>query len=122
MYVYKIFETVNNFYYYVISHIDDTDIVLEHKEHYCALRPEVLINKYLNFIGWDAVDCEKSDIRPIDLINNNIPQDEKCMNNSQKFSEFIIEKPKAKRAPKNKAVQIDKPKTKGKKAQLIIQE
>ena len=47
MYVYKIFETVNNFYYYVISHIDDTDIVLEHKEHYCALRPEVLINKYL---------------------------------------------------------------------------
>ena len=118
MYVYKIFETVNNFYYYVISHIDDTDIVLEHKEHYCALRPEVLINKYLNFIGWDAVDCEKSDIRPIDLINNNIPQDEKCMNNSQKFSEFIIEKPKAKRAPKNKAVEIDKPKLKVKKRNL----
>ena len=44
------------------------------------------------------------------------------MNNSQKFSQFIVEKPKAKRAPKNKAVQIDKPKTKGKKAQLIIQE
>ena len=44
------------------------------------------------------------------------------MNNSQTFSEFIVEKPKAKRAPENKAVQIEKPKTKGKKLQLIIQE
>ena len=119
MFVYKIFETVNNFYYYVVSHIDDDDIVLEHTEHYSAHHPEVLINKYLNSIGWDAINCVKSDIKPIDFINNNIPQDEKCMNNSQKFEEFIImTKPKAKRAPKPKAGQ---PKPRGKKTQELVQ-
>ena len=126
MNVYKIFETVNNFYYYVVSHIDDADIVLEHTEHYSAHHPEKPMNTYLNSIGWDVIDCEKVDsIKPIDVINNTIPPDEKCMNNSQKFQEFIVEaKPKAKRAPKPKAEQIEKPKPKprGEKAQVQVKE
>ena len=72
------------------------------------------------------ISCRKVDtINPIDIINNSIPPDEKCMNNSQTFQEFIVEaKPKAKRGPKSKAEQTEpkKPKPRGKKSQVLIQE
>ena len=125
MFVYKIFEVKNNFFQYVISHIDDEDMVLEHQEHYAVHHNDKPINKYFNLIGWDDVDIEKVDIKPSDVINKSLPSNEKCMNISNKFEEFIVEPPpKAKRAAKPKAepkiAKVPKPKGKVSKAAVNI--
>ena len=88
MFVYKFFETVNNFYYLLMSHLDDQDTVLEHFEHACAHKNTVDVNKYLNETGWDVVGIKKSTVTPIDMINNNLGNDEHCMNVSEKNKEF----------------------------------
>ena len=125
MFVYKIFEVTNNFFHYVISHIDDEEMVLEHQEHYAVHHADKLINKYFNLIAWDNVDIEKVDIKPSDVINKSLPSNEKCMNISNKFEEFIVEPPpKAKRTAKPKAepksAKTPKPKGKVSKASVNI--
>ena len=101
MFVYKIHECINNFYLYLISHLDDPDMVLEHFEHACAHKCNVDVNKYFNQIGWDVIGIEQTQITPIDFINNNLGNDDHCMNISQKFKDLItIEKSKAPRQPK----------------------
>ena len=122
-FVYKILETVNNFYLYLISHIDDVDLVQEHYEHYCFNHPEQKENEYFNLIGWDKIDTQKIDnIKPIDIINNTLPIDEKCINNSEKYKEFIIipekktKKEKVKVIKENVSKPKKEPKPKAKKA------
>ena len=121
-YVYKIIDTENKFYYYVLSPIKDENIVLQHCEHWAAHEPNESVNKYYNLIGWDAIDIERvTDIKPEDIITCSIPQDEKCINKSDKFMEFIIEPPKKEkkqRAPKEAKEAKPKPKPKGKKATM----
>jgi len=112
-FVYKILETVNNFYLYLISHIDDVDLVQEHYEHYCFNHPEQKENEYFNLIGWDKIDTQKIDnIKPIDIINNTLPIDEKCINNSEKYKEFIIIPEKKTKKEKVKVIKenVSKPK------------
>jgi len=89
--VYKIIDHDNDFFKYVISDIDNGEMVLEHFEHYCGLFPlENAINKYFNLVAdWDTVDFEESKLNPIDVVNKSIPQDEKCMNVSNKFEELV---------------------------------
>ena len=79
--VYKIFETINNNYFYVISHVDDPDIVFMQFEHTSANKPNEPLYKYLNTaIGWDNIGIEKcDDIKPIDVINGVYGTDPKCM-------------------------------------------
>ena len=93
--VYKIFETINNYYFYVISHVDDKDIVLMQFEHTSVNKPSEPMYKYLNtVVGWDNISIEKCDINPIDIINGSLIQfkDDKCMNLNNSFISLIPEK------------------------------
>ena len=57
---YKIFEIVNGFFYYVVSHIDDLDLNLTIAENWGATDELNPINQYYNFVpGWDAVQIVK---------------------------------------------------------------
>ena len=103
--VYKFFETINNFYFYVISHVDDENIVLTQFEHTSANKPNVSMYKYLNYVvGWDNISIEKCDtIKAVDIINNSLDSDDKCMNISTSYESFIIEKkPKRENCQKKK--------------------
>ena len=91
-FVYKIFETQNNYYLYIVSHIDDEELVLEHYEHYSANHFNIPKNKYFNLMGWDLIDIQKvNDVKAIDVINNTLPADEKCMNVSTSYEKLISE-------------------------------
>ena len=122
--VYKIFETINNFYFYVISHVDDENIVLTQFEHTAANKPKLAMYKYLNdVVGWDSISIEKCDtIKAVDIINNSLVSDDKCMNISTSYESFIIEKkPKEKKPPKEKIVKEKKiPKQKANKSCVQI--
>ena len=104
--VYKIFETVNNYYFYAISHVDDKDIVLMQFEHTSAIRPDEPLYKYLNTaVGWDNINIEKcDDINAIDIINGSLKglSDDKCMNNNNTFMSLIPEKKKKEKVVKEK--------------------
>jgi len=129
--VYKIFENVNGYYYYVISHINDIDLNLSIAENFAVTDEEHPINKYLtNVAGWDNIDIETSTISPVDALANKFPVDPKNMLISDDYKgaledelqkivtkktrgKKVVEKkeddgePKAKKAP---------PKPRGKKA------
>ena len=70
-YVYKYIETINNYYFYVISHVDDENIVLMQFEHTSANKPNLSMYKYLNdTVGWDHINIEKYDnLKAVDIIN-----------------------------------------------------
>ena len=78
-YVYKTFETINGFFFYVISVMNDEEVVIEQVEHTSANKPDLPMYKYLNeTVGWDNVDIEKAtNVKPIDVINNQYANDEK---------------------------------------------
>ena len=103
MFVYKVLDTVNGYYHYIVSHIDDEDLVLEHQEHYSAHCPENPINMYFNtVVGWDDVDIQKvEDIKPADIINKNFPADPLNMAISDDYKK-LIPPPKPKKEPKQK--------------------
>ena len=102
--VFKITESANNFYYLLASHISDPELVIEHFEHYIGNNPDLDIAKYFDFIGWELIDIQKVDnVKPADLMNGSLPVDDHCMNTSEKYKEFIVEKPKPKRQTKPKA-------------------
>ena len=129
--VYKIFENVNGYYYYVISHINDIEWNLSIAENFAVTDEEHPINKYLtNVAGWDNIDIEESTISPVDAPANKFPADPKNMLISDDYKgvledelqkivtkktrgKKVVEKkeddgePKAKKAP---------PKPRGKKA------
>ena len=106
-YVYKIIETINNYYFYVISHVDDENIVLMQFEHTSANKPNLSMYRYLNdVVGWDHINIEKcGDVKAVDVINSTFVHDDKCMNISNAYESLIVEKkPKEKKAPKEKVV------------------
>lgn len=106
--VFKIFEKVNNYYYYIISHIANEDLNLDIAESWASEEQENPINTYLSVIGFDNVDIQKcSDISPIQVINRSFPSDTKNMNVSDEFKTVLQEalkklqeakKPRAKKA------------------------
>ena len=59
--VFKIIDVENQFYKYIISEIDDTEMNLEHFEHYCGMFPEENdVTKYFNIVAdWDMVEIEE---------------------------------------------------------------
>ena len=90
--MYNFFETLYNYYFYVISHVDDKNIVLMQFEHTSANKSNEPLYKYLNSIGWDDIDIEKSDIKAVDVINSSFVSDDKCMNISNTNTSLIPEK------------------------------
>ena len=76
--VYKIFENVNGYYDYVISHINDIELNLSIAENFAATDEENPINKFLTSVaGWDNIDIEESAISPVDALANKFPEDPK---------------------------------------------
>ena len=132
--IFKIFEIVSGFYYLIVSHINDPDLNLTIAENWGATDESNPINQFISLTcGWDHLQIEKSDIACIDVITKNIPQDIKCMNNSDEYKklteeillnvkpkkEKIIKEPKQKiiKEPKQKKEKIIKePKPKAKKS------
>ena len=106
---YKIFQNVNGFYHYTISNIDDIELVRDIAENWGAIDPDNAINQYLTIvIGWDNIDCEKSTISPIDVINKNFSADNKNMVVSDEFKKFTeeeIQKLKNKKSRSKKVVE-----------------
>ena len=94
-YSYKIFEKVNGYYFYFISHIDHTDLNFNICESYADAFPDVPINQYFNIItDWsEDADIEKCDnISPIQVINKQFPtNDVKNMNVSNDFEKVLNE-------------------------------
>ena len=119
--VYKFFETVNNYYFYIISHIDDPDIVLVQFEHTSANKPNEPLYKYLNTaVGWDNIGIDKcDDIKPIDVINGVYGNDTKCMNFNNTFESLIPEKKKKEKAAKEPKPKKE-PKPRSKKSNVKI--
>ena len=78
--VYKIFENVNGYHYYIISHINDIKLNLSIAENFAATDEENPVNKYLSTVsGWDNIDIEISTISPVDALANKFPVDPKNM-------------------------------------------
>ena len=107
--VFKIVDAENQFYKYIISEIDDTEMNLEHFEHYCGMFPEENdVTKYFNIVAdWDMVEIEEENkLSAINIKNKSFLADDKCMNKFNKFKEIVkatedeIEKEKALKAAK----------------------
>ena len=107
--VFKIIDTENGYYKYIISEIDDTEMNLEHFEHYCGMFPEENeITKYFNIVAdWDMIEIEEENkLSAIDVINKSFLADDKCMNKFNNYQELTknaleeIEKEKALKAAK----------------------
>ena len=121
--VFKIIDTENGYYKYIISEIDDTEMNLEHFEHYCGMFPEENdVTKYFNIVAdWDMVEIEEEPtLKAIEILNNSFVADEKCMNRFNKFKELVkaaedeIEKEKALKAAKKAKVPKEKKEAKPK--------
>ena len=112
---YKISEQDNGYFLYTISSLSDPELVLETMEFSIANEPQKQMNQYLMTSDFDKVICEQVSISPIDVINNTLPQDDKCINVSSSYIS-LIPPPKiaSKRVPKPKA-ETKKAKPKGKK-------
>ena len=88
-YSYKITESENNFYVYVVSLFDDPNYTMETFEHYVANSPQIPLCQYFNTCDFDEMKIEKVAINPVDILNKNLPADNHCANISQDFIALI---------------------------------
>ena len=89
---FKIQDTVNNYYYYTISDIDDPEFVLDIRDSYAEDQPDLPINTYFNIMGFDNATCTKApEISPIQVINKSYPSDPKNMLTSDEYKKVIEE-------------------------------
>ena len=88
MFVYKIIDPTSQFYLLVLSHIKDTEMVLEHSEHFFALNETDPMARFL-YTLWDDVEIEVSPITPRQFLEiqeksgagfDLVKSDTKCMN------------------------------------------
>ena len=116
MFVYKVSDEINGYYLYVVSRVKNIEIFEEQLEHYAANEPDDIDIAYFNFIGWNTIKIEVvSDIKPIDVLNKNLPNDGKCMNVTDSFKSLIVIPEKKKRVTKQKT---EKPKKEPKKPKI----
>ena len=63
---FKIFETVNGYYYYTISPINDLELNLSISENWGAVDQDNTINQYFTMcVGWDEVKIKKAIYLPL---------------------------------------------------------
>ena len=89
--VFKIFETINNYFYYIISHIDNEDLNLDIAESWAAEDVTNTINMYLTMIGFNNVSIEKSSISPLIVLQKSFQHDIKNMNISDDYKKILEE-------------------------------
>jgi len=121
IFTYKISEKQTNYYYYIVSHIDNKDLVLKYFEVEISEYPDSPVNQFFDFC-WDDISIDKSDVKPTDVINGTLPVDKLCMNTSDDYKMLLKqfleeeEKPKVKappkkpRTPKEPKVKVEKAK------------
>ena len=125
--VFKIFETINNYFYYIISHIDNEDLNLDIAESWAAEDVTNNINMYLTMIGFNNVSIEKSSISPLIILQKSFQHDIKNMNISDDYKKILEEglsKIKEKKTKVKKVKEVTElkpkkePKIKAKKSNL----
>ena len=118
MQVYKIFDPQTKYYLLVVSKIKDSEMVLEHEEHYYALNETEPIGKFF-FTLRDDVEIEVSPMTPKQFIEMN----DKSGASNEFEQHIVVPKPRGRgkkdpaepKQPKPKAT----PKPKGKKSAPI---
>ena len=120
---YKITEPVNGFYIYQLSGLTDPELVLEHYEHGLSIEDDDPLAKYL-FDKWDLVDITPAENltarQYLEIIDKSgasydlIKNDLKCINVSDEYKKFIVEKKPRGRGKKAVVADGDEPKPKPK--------
>jgi len=101
MKVYSIKEPVNNFYIYQISNLTDPELVLEHFEHALSIEDNDPLAKYL-YDKWDDIEISPAENitarQYLDIVDKSgagydaVKSDTKCINVSDEYQKFIVEK------------------------------
>ena len=101
MKVYSIKEPVNNFYIYQMSSLTDPELVLEHFEHGLSIEDSDPLAKYL-YDKWDDVEIAPAEnltaSNYLDIVDKSgagyemVRNDLKCINVSDEYKKFIVEK------------------------------
>ena len=123
MKVYSIKEPVNNFYIYQISNLTDPELVLEHFEHGLSIEDSDPLAKYL-YDKWDDVEIAPAENltarQYLDVVDKSgagydlVKNDPKCINVSDDYKKFIVEKKPRGRGKKAVVADGDEPKPKPK--------
>ena len=127
MKVYSIKEPIYGFYIYQMSSLTDPELVLEHFEHALSIEDDNPLAKFL-YDRWDDVSVEPAENltarQYLDVIDKSgawydlVKNDTKCMNISDEYQKFIVEKKRrGKKPPATSDVPLEakpKPKPKGK--------
>jgi len=123
MKVYSIKEPVNNFYIYQMSSLTDPELVLEHFEHGLSIEDSDPLAKYL-YDKWDDVEIAPAENltarQYLDIVDKSgagydmVKNDPKCINVSDDYKKFIVEKKPRGRGKKAVVADGDDPKPKPK--------
>ena len=123
MKVYSIKEPVNNFYIYQIYNLTDPELVLEHFEHGLSIEDSDPLAKYL-YDKWDDVEIAPAENLTarnyLDIVDKSgagydlVKNDPKCINVSDDYKKFIVEKKPRGRGKKAVVADGDEPKPKPK--------
>ena len=123
MKVYSIKEPVNNFYIYQMSSLTDPELVLEHFEHGLSIEDSDPLAKYL-YDKWDDVEIAPAENltarQYLDVVDKSgagydlVKNDPKCINVSDDYKKFIVEKKPRGRGKKAVVADGDEPKPKPK--------
>ena len=127
MKLFKITEPSQGFYIYQLSGLTDPELVLEHFEHALSIEDDNPLAKFL-YDKWDDVSVEPAENltarQYLDVIDKSgagydlVKNDTKCMNISDEYQKFIVEKKRrGKKPPATSDVPLEakpKPKPKGK--------
>ena len=123
MKVYSIKEPVNGFYIYQMSSLTDPELVLEHFEHGLSIEDSDPLAKYL-YDKWDDVEIAPAENltarQYLDIVDKSgagydlVKNDPKCINVSDDYKKFIVEKKPRGRGKKAVVADGDEPKPKSK--------
>jgi len=123
MKVYSIKEPVNGFYIYQMSSLTDPELVLEHFEHGLSIEDSDPLAKYL-YDKWDDVEIAPAENltarQYLDIVDKSgagydlVKNDPKCINVSDDYKKFIVEKKPRGRGKKAVVADGDDPKPKSK--------
>ena len=101
MKVYSIKEPIYGFYIYQMSSLTDPELVLEHFEHSLSIEDDNPLAKFL-YDKWDDVTVEPAETLTarqfLDVVDKSgagydlVKNDSKCINVSDEYQKFIVEK------------------------------
>ena len=101
MKLFKITEPSQGFYIYQLSGLTDPELVLEHYEHSLSIEDDNHLAKFL-YDKWDEISVETAENltarQYLDIVDKSgagyelVKNDPKCINVSDEYQKFIVEK------------------------------